>query len=158
MSPPPLRCKPTRTTTGRRTTPRKTETFVKDIVSISGQKFEDANGNGLRDPGELGLNGFTIELVDPTTNGVLMTTMTAPIDLNGDRTLDPQTEYGRYAFDFLVAGAYEVRERVAAGFPQTFPSGGAASTAARKRDDRGRRGQPRQLPRLDQRRWPLCRV
>ncbi|MCA9248889.1 MAG: hypothetical protein KDA42_17300, partial [Planctomycetales bacterium] len=39
--------------------------------SIVGRKFEDLNGDGVKDPGEPGLNGWTIELVDPDTNSVV---------------------------------------------------------------------------------------
>ncbi|WP_197455072.1 SdrD B-like domain-containing protein [Stieleria varia] len=79
---------------------------------IHGIKFEDANGNGLRDPGEPGIEGVTIF-----------------IDLNRDNVFDdavePSTQTladGSYSFVGLEADAYIVREIVPAGFVQTFPS------------------------------------
>jgi uncharacterized repeat protein (TIGR01451 family) len=100
------------------------ETLVKVVGIISGQKFQDDNGNGQRDPREIGLNGFTIELVDAEADEVVMTTTTRPIDLNGDGVIDPETERGRYEFAVLVGGTYEVREQSMPGFTQTFPVGG----------------------------------
>ena len=44
--------------------------------SIEGQVWEDVNGDGLRDAGENGLNGWTVELVDVATGAVA-----DPIDL-----------------------------------------------------------------------------
>src|SRR5260370_32803760 len=41
------------------------------LATISGQKFEDLNGNGVKQPGEPGLAGFTIFL-----------------DMNGNNMLD----------------------------------------------------------------------
>jgi len=35
------------------------------LGSISGQKFNDLNGNGVKDAGELGLSGWTIVLTKP---------------------------------------------------------------------------------------------
>ncbi|MCO6454069.1 MAG: tandem-95 repeat protein [Pirellulaceae bacterium] len=77
---------------------------------IHGTKFEDLNGNHLRDDGEPGIEGATIF-----------------IDLDRDDLYDddePMTltaADGSYSFVNLPAGAYVVRERVAAGYVQTFP-------------------------------------
>jgi uncharacterized repeat protein (TIGR01451 family) len=52
------------------------DTLVKNTGFITGQKFEDMDGDGHRDPGEVGLNGYPIQLVDEATGVVLMTTRT----------------------------------------------------------------------------------
>ncbi|KKM04276.1 hypothetical protein LCGC14_1765860, partial [marine sediment metagenome] len=90
--------------------------------SIGGQKFEDVDGDGLHDAGERGLDGWTIELVDPATGTVIDTRVTASVDRDEDGTIDPETEAGLYSFDGLAPGNYEVREVVGEGYVQTYPS------------------------------------
>ncbi|MEE8450566.1 MAG: beta-propeller fold lactonase family protein [Thermoguttaceae bacterium] len=97
--------------------------------SISGQMFDDFNGNGLHDAGEPGLDGWTIELVDPATGTVIDTRMTAGIDLDGDRRIDPETETGLYSFDGLLPGNYEVREVLQPDWVQTLPDPSTYSIA-----------------------------
>jgi len=89
--------------------------------TIEGQVWEDLNGNGLRDPGELGLNGWTVELVDQLTNTVVDTQVTADIDLDASGTIDPFTESGLYTFTGVVDGTYEVRQVVPPDWSQTAP-------------------------------------
>jgi serine-aspartate repeat-containing protein C/D/E len=78
------------------------------LTSIGGTKFQDTNGNGVRDPGEPGLQGVTIFL-DANNNGVLdpgeVSTVT---DANGN-----------YTFTNVGPGTYHVREVQQAGFTQT---------------------------------------
>jgi hypothetical protein len=74
---------------------------------ICGTKFHDLNGNGVRDSGEPGLPGWTIELVDPATNTVLQTVVTGPD--------------GRYCFLGLQLGNYIVREVLQPGWVNTTP-------------------------------------
>jgi hypothetical protein len=74
---------------------------------ICGTKFHDLNGNGVRDSGEPGLEGWTIELVDPETNTVLQTVVTGPD--------------GRYCFLGLQLGNYIVREVQQPGWENTTP-------------------------------------
>jgi Tol biopolymer transport system component len=100
------------------------ETDVQPVSIISGQKFADLNGNGVHDPGEPGLNGVTIELVDPQSGQVVATTQTHDVDLNGDGTIDPQTERGLYSFRIVGGGSFTVREQPSAGYVLTFPAGG----------------------------------
>lgn len=77
---------------------------------IHGVKFEDVNGNHVRDAGEPGIEGVTIFL-----------------DLNRDNVQDagePTTVTladGSYSFAGLAAGAYVVREVVPTGHLQTYP-------------------------------------
>ncbi|MDP1797003.1 MAG: SdrD B-like domain-containing protein, partial [Planctomycetaceae bacterium] len=82
---------------------------------IHGVKFDDTNGNHLRDAGEAGVGGVTIYL-----------------DIDRDDVQDPiepQTTTaadGSYSFGMLTAGAYVVREVLPAGHEHTYPltSGG----------------------------------
>jgi hypothetical protein len=78
---------------------------------IHGTRFDDANGNHVRDAGELGVGGATIY-----------------VDLDRDDIHDddePSTVTladGSYAFTNLTPGAYVVREIVSAGYTQTSPT------------------------------------
>ncbi len=78
------------------------------LIIIGGTKFQDTNGNGLRDPGELGLQGFTVYL-----------------DANGNNVLDAGERFtvtdinGNYSFTNVGPGTYRVREVQQAGFTQT---------------------------------------
>src|SRR6202162_5605186 len=74
-------------------------------ASISGLKFNDANGNGVRDTGEPGLAGVSIQLKTPSGQTLLATT---------DST-------GAFSFTGLGAGAYVLSEVVPAGYTQTAP-------------------------------------
>ena len=72
---------------------------------LSGQKFADLNGNGVRDPGEPALPGWTIQL----SNGA-----TAVTDVNG-----------YYYFMGLSPGLYTINEVNQPGWTQTAPAGGS---------------------------------
>lgn len=78
--------------------------------SISGTKFEDYDGDGVRDDGEAGLSGWTVFL-DTDLDGILdageVSTVTG---------LD-----GGYSFIDLNPGAYTVAEVLQAGWVQTLP-------------------------------------
>lgn len=76
--------------------------------SISGIKFDDKNGNGVKNPGEPGLSGWIIQLVTPA--GVLTTTTGAN---------------GAYSFSNLASGTYVVSEVPQPGWLQTLPRSGA---------------------------------
>jgi CSLREA domain-containing protein len=65
---------------------------------IHGRKFDDLNANGVRDPGEPGLDGWTLELVNPASGEVVASTVTASIDLDGSGDIDPESESGLYSF------------------------------------------------------------
>ena len=91
---------------------------------IHGQKFEDLNGNGRRDQEEVGLNGWTIELVafrDDGTVTVVDTQITHSVDLNLDGQINPLTEQGLYAFVGVDPGSYLVREVQQPGWVPTTP-------------------------------------
>ncbi len=78
--------------------------------SISGMKFNDANGNGLLDPGEAGVGGVTINLFtgNAATGSPLATAVT-----DGS---------GSFSFPNLVAGVYSLTEILPSGYRQTSPS------------------------------------
>lgn len=72
--------------------------------SISGQKFNDLNGNGQKDEGEPGIENWTINLDKDADDSVDATTAT---DSNGN-----------YVFEKLVPGTYRIREVGQAGWTQ----------------------------------------
>lgn len=80
-------------------------------LSATGVKWNDANGNGLRDPGEGVLSGVRIYL-----------------DLDGDQRIDigepsaKTNEFGQYTLTFPGPGTYKIREVVDPGYVQTFPT------------------------------------
>ncbi|QQG43355.1 MAG: DNRLRE domain-containing protein [Candidatus Daviesbacteria bacterium] len=67
--------------------------------SISGQKFEDLDGDGIKDEDEIGIEGWTIFL-DTDSDGVLDEDEVST-DTDGD---------GNYGFANLEPGTYKVRE------------------------------------------------
>jgi SdrD B-like domain len=73
---------------------------------VTGVKFNDVNGNGVRDAGEPGLSGVTIQLTDAA--GVIRTTTSGGT--------------GEFSFANVAAGAYVVSEVVPGGFIQTAPA------------------------------------
>ena len=75
-------------------------------ATISGTKFNDANGNAVRDAGEPGLSGVTIQL-KPSSGP----TLTATTDASGN-----------FSFTGLAPGTYALSEVVPAGFVQTAPA------------------------------------
>jgi serine-aspartate repeat-containing protein C/D/E len=78
--------------------------------SISGKKFNDANGNGLLDPGEAGVGGITIQLF-------------AGANANGSPLATTVTDgSGNFSFTSLTAGIYSVTEVLPSGYRQTSPS------------------------------------
>lgn len=72
-------------------------------ISISGEKFNDLNGNGTLNPGEPGLTGWTIQLED-TANNVISTTQTIA--------------NGAFVFSDLGPGTYRLREVPQTGWVQ----------------------------------------
>lgn len=75
------------------------------LGSISGQKYADGNGNGIKDPSEQGIPGWTITL-----------------DKNADGSVDQTTTTdatGNYSFTNLGLATYKVREVAQSGYSQT---------------------------------------
>ncbi len=73
--------------------------------SLSGTVYDDLNRNGARDPGEPGLEGWTVELQDVETE-----TVTTDRD-------------GNYYFTDLLPGEYIVRQVLPEDYFQTAPEG-----------------------------------
>ena len=91
----------------------------------SGQKFEDLNGNGVKDTGEPGIANWPIQLysdangdgiVNGTDASTLQTTTTAD-GTNG-------TTLGNYQFSNLPPGNYIACEGTQTGWTQSFPQPG----------------------------------
>jgi len=76
-------------------------------ITISGEKFNDLTGSGTFVPGDPGLPGWTIDLLDAT--GAIVAT--AVTDQNGD-----------YSFTDVGPGVYTVQEELQPGWIQTFPA------------------------------------
>jgi hypothetical protein len=79
---------------------------------ISGQKFNDVNGNGVHDIGDPGLAGWTI-YVDYNNDGIFQPA-TEPSAISG---ID-----GTYTILNVAPGNWNVREIGQAGWTNTFPS------------------------------------
>jgi len=77
--------------------------------TLGGRKFNDADGDGVLDDGEAGINGQTIELYDD--QGQLVATQ-----VTANSAVD-----GAYRFTDLLPGSYEIRETPPAGWYQTAP-------------------------------------
>jgi SdrD B-like domain/Right handed beta helix region len=83
-------------------------------VVILGQVFHDYDTNGVRDPGEPGLQYWVVYL-----------------DANNNGQFDPGETYtktnagGQYALPYLTPGTYTVREIVQTGWRQTAPASGS---------------------------------
>jgi uncharacterized protein (TIGR03437 family) len=77
-------------------------------VKLSGMKFDDKNGNGKKDTGETGLQGWTIQL-DLDNNGSI--DKTAVTDASGN-----------YSFDEICHGTHKLSEVLQPGWVQTFPT------------------------------------
>lgn len=83
-----------------------------NLGTVAGFKFSDANGNGVRDPGELNVGGFRIYS-----------------DTNNNNVFDPgeptavTDASGFYQFTVPV-GTHNIREVPQANWTQTFPASG----------------------------------
>lgn len=78
------------------------------LAGISGQKFNDVDGDGAKDPGELGLAGWTI-FIDADNSGTL----------NGVEVSTVTDGAGNYSFPGLNPGSYRIREVQQLGWTQT---------------------------------------
>ncbi|MCA9257861.1 MAG: hypothetical protein KDA61_01620, partial [Planctomycetales bacterium] len=87
--------------------------------SVSGTKWLDANGDGIRNPDEHGVGGVVV-YADVNHNSMFDADEphTVTSEDNPDTDFD---EGGRYRIDGLAPGWYAIREVVPAGYRQTFP-------------------------------------
>jgi hypothetical protein len=74
-------------------------------ATISGQVFNDLNGDGVRQSGEPAVQGWTVDLIDPASGTVLQRAVT--------------DNSGNYAFGGVILGNYTVQEEPRAGWVQT---------------------------------------
>jgi uncharacterized repeat protein (TIGR01451 family) len=77
-------------------------------ATINGLKFDDLNGNGVRDTGEPGLANWTIKATDSNGNAQITTT----------------DSLGNYSFTVPAPGSYTVAEVLQTGWTQTAPATG----------------------------------
>ena len=83
------------------------------LASITGTVFDDANGNGVQDSGELGIAGVSV-YIDPNNAGVFKV---------GDLETTTNAS-GVYSFSGLAGGTYIVRQILPSGDKQIFPANG----------------------------------
>jgi Ca2+-binding RTX toxin-like protein len=88
-------------------------------AEIQGQKWQDLDGDGIKDTGETGLQGWTIYL-DSNTNGQLD---------EGEISVITD-ENGNYSFTDLRPGIYTVAEVMQSGWRQTYPLINVTTTGA----------------------------
>lgn len=81
------------------------KTQVSTNGSIGDYVWNDINKNGIQEAGEPGIAGVTVRLINATTNTVIATTTT-------DAT-------GKYIFNDVVAGSYQVEFVTPAGYTVT---------------------------------------
>jgi Ca2+-binding RTX toxin-like protein len=91
---------------------------------IHGLKWNDANGNGIRESAESGISGVTIYL-DANGNGRRDTGEPSTTTLPDDPSTPTINELGMYDFVNLAAGTYRVSEVIPTGYTQTAPSSGS---------------------------------
>ena len=93
-----------------------------EVAEMSGLLFDDANGDGVLDAGETGLDGWVVELFDPETQLVVDSVISASVDLDLNGQIDPHLEQGLYEFVEITPGDYEVRVIFADIWSQTSPA------------------------------------
>ncbi|MFH0749833.1 MAG: SdrD B-like domain-containing protein [Candidatus Gottesmanbacteria bacterium] len=92
----------------------ETKIFLNALYrTISGTKYNDLNGNGSRDPDELGLENWTI-FIDYNNNGIL----------EGGEPSTITDADGNYEFSNLTADSYTIAEDLMPGWGQTQPTAG----------------------------------
>ena len=88
------------------------------LAAVHGQKWDDLNADGIKDAGEPGLNGWTIEIHDSEGN-LVASAVTADMDVDEDGSINPETETGLYWINDLDAGNYFVSEMGQEGWIQS---------------------------------------
>lgn len=91
------------------------------LANVVGWKWHDLDGDRTWDGNEVGLTGWTIELLRAGT--VVATTQTMADDPG-----TPENETGKYRFANVVPGTYSVREQVPGDWLRTYPTGDGTHT------------------------------
>jgi hypothetical protein len=89
---------------------------------VQGAHWNDADGDGIRDAGEVGLAGWTVYL-DFNRNGALDAGEPRAITANDSPATPTVDERGEYAFLGLPSGSAPLRVLPNIGWSTTFPSG-----------------------------------
>jgi hypothetical protein len=97
-------------------------TFEADYTSIRGQKWNDLNGDGIKDAGEPGLDNWIVVAIDLESGRPVEAQVTRSIDRDISGDIDPDTEQGLYEFTDLPPGSYFITEMTQAGWGQTYPA------------------------------------
>ncbi len=107
------------------TSSQKDTAFYLDfqLVTVSGQKFNDLNGNGVKDGGEPGLAGWTINIGGANT--IYYGATSAVTDGSGNYSID---SVGGTSLPGVADATHSVSEVAVAGWSQTLPAGGAPNT------------------------------
>ncbi len=93
------------------------EVQASNLASISGVVFSDANSNGKKDSGEVGIAGVTL-YNDANNNSKLD---------SGERTTTSDSS-GNYLFSGLSAGSYKIRQILPSGYTQVSPTNNYGQT------------------------------
>ncbi|MCP4784987.1 MAG: hypothetical protein GY878_15645 [Fuerstiella sp.] len=88
--------------------------------AVTGQKWHDLNGDGIKDADEPGLDGWMLQLLSDA-GVVVAETSTGSVDVNNDGQIDAFTESGLYSLT-TVAGAWSILEVQQQGWRQTTQS------------------------------------
>lgn len=106
-------------------------TIIPVPAEIHGSKWNDYDGDGVRDANEPGIAGVTVFL-DLNRNGILDANEPSTVTASDDPATPNVDESGRYQFVGLTPGTYCVGEVVPQGWRQTYPraaSGPATASA-----------------------------
>jgi len=79
------------------------------MLTVTGQKFNDLDGDGIKDGGEPGLLGWTVSV-----SGLALGNTSTTTDSSGN-----------YSLDSVTTGAHVISETPQVGWTSTTPSGGA---------------------------------
>ncbi|HEX9093293.1 MAG TPA: SdrD B-like domain-containing protein, partial [Coriobacteriia bacterium] len=99
--------------------------------AVSGTKFNDVNANGVRDTGDAGLAGWTINLYRQTAGAPAASALVTPAVPAGYALVDSTTTAadGSYAFANLLPGTYFLAETAKTGWNRTVGAGAAFAVA-----------------------------
>lgn len=92
------------------------------VAALGDRVWFDTNSNGRQDPGEIGIEGVTVTLIQPGPDGLFGTG-------DDDDSVTTTTDHtGYYMFDGLTPGAYQVEIRAAGNTGAGEPLNGLTQT------------------------------